>query len=139
MIKLQETLSAFLHALFESALGIILFITVLMSISCENGLIEYNENDLKVLQDIIALNNLQSGEPMLVDLNGNAEMDGSEPFDDFNGNGVWDPDESLVDSNGNGIWDDGENFFDFNGNGIWDTGEPLEETQIQNQNLMLQF
>ena len=127
MIKLQETLSAFLHALFESALGIILFITVLMSISCENGLIEYNENDLKVLQDIIALNNLQSGEPMLVDLNGNGEMDGSEPFDDLNGNGVWDMAEPFSDLNNNGIHDERENFFDLNGDGVYNFGEPFSD------------
>ena len=127
MIKLQETLSAFLHALFESALGIILFITVLMSISCENGLIEYNENDLKVLQDIIALNNLQSGEPMLVDLNGNGEMDGSEPFDDLNGNGIWDTAEPFDDLNANGIRDEGESFFDLNGDGVYNVGEPFSD------------
>jgi hypothetical protein len=129
MIRLTETLSIFLHAIFESAPRISLLILLLFSISCENGLIEYNENDLKVLQDIIDLNGLQSREPMLVDLNGNGEMDGSEPFDDINGNGIWDDAESsegenFNDFNGNGVYDEGEPFTDDNNNGVWDDAEP---------------
>ena len=128
MIRLQKVITACLHLVFESALVIALLISALIWSSCEDELIDHHEGDLAVLQDIIDLNNLQSREPMLVDLNGNGEMDGSEPFDDLNGNGIWDTAEPFDDLNDNGIRDEGETFFDFNGNGIWDTGEPLEDS-----------
>ncbi len=127
MIRLQEAMAACLHIVFESARVIAVLISVLIWSSCEDELIEHNEGDLAVLQDIIDLNDLQSREPMLVDLNGNDEMDGSEPFDDLNGNGIWDLAEPFDDLNDNGIRDEGESFFDFDGDGVYDVGEPFSD------------
>ena len=127
MIRLQEAMAACLHIVFESALVIALLTSALIWSSCEDELIEHNEGDLAVLQDIIDLNDLQSREPMLVDLNGNGEMDGSEPFDDLNGNGIWDLAESFDDLNDNGIRDEGESFFDLNGDGLYNVGEPFSD------------
>ena len=127
MIRLQEVITACLHLVFESALVIALLISALIWSSCEDELIDHHEGDLAVLQDIIDLNNLQSREPMLVDLNGNGEMDGSEPFDDLNGNGIWDTAEPFDDLNDNGIRDEGESFFDFDGDGEYDVGEPFSD------------
>ena len=110
MIRLQKVITACLHLVFESALVIALLISALIWSSCEDELIDHHEGDLAVLQDIIDLNNLQSREPMLVDLNGNGEMDGSEPFDDLNGNGIWDTAEPFDDLNDNGIRDEAESF-----------------------------
>ncbi len=127
MIRLQEVITACLHLVFERARVIALLISILIWSSCEDELIEHNEGDLAVLQDIIDLNNLQSREPMLVDLNGNGEMDGSEPFDDLNGNGIWDTAEPFDDLNANGIRDEGESFFDLNGDGVYNVGEPFSD------------
>ncbi len=127
MIRLQEVITACLHLVFERARVIALLISILIWSSCVDELIEHNEGDLAVLQDIIDLNNLQSREPMLVDLNGNGEMDGSEPFDDLNGNGIWDTAEPFDDLNANGIRDEGESFFDLNGDGVYNVGEPFSD------------
>ena len=127
MIRLQEVITACLHLVFERARVIALLISVLIWSSCEDELIDHHEGDLAVLQDIIDLNNLQSREPMLVDLNGNGEMDGAEPFDDLNGNGIWDTAEPFDDLNDNGIRDEGESFFDFDGDGVYDVGEPFSD------------
>ena len=127
MIRLQEGITACLHLVFERARVIALLISALIWSSCEDELIDHHEGDLAVLQDIIDLNNLQSREPMLVDLNGNGEMDGSEPFDDLNGNGIWDTAEPFDDLNDNGIRDEAESFFDFDGDGVYDVGEPFSD------------
>lgn len=127
MISTQETLNALLKAVFKSVFGFSLLISVLFLTSCEDDFIKHNENDLAVLQDIIDLNDLESREPMLVDLNGNDEMDGSEPFDDLNGNGIWDMAEPFDDLNNDGIRDEGESFFDFDGDDEYDEGEPFSD------------
>jgi len=117
----------FISFVSDSTRVFVLLISVLIWSSCEDKITEHNENDLSVLQDIIDLNNLQSRETMLVDLNGNGEMDGAEPFDDLNGNGVLDIPESFEDLNNNGIRDEGESFFDLNGDGIYNEGEPFSD------------